>query len=285
VQNTLVNQHLYVNAGKVFVYNLPLTGTSVPAVTLPVPGPGVNPCLDSAGHFFVPEDIVTGTTSTTVIQAFAIPLTATSAPAFTLSAPSVSGPNVPSDCHFDSSGNMYVANVNGVQVLKAPVQSTSAASSTITPPGVNASGVSTDASGGVYVSTSVNILKYSSFATGNALQATFGHSGSSGLALGPSGSLYVANGTAGGEIDVYDPPFTNTSTPTASKTITVIPNDLGNFLTYLAFDNAGNMFVAACFGCIPTGSWHIYMLQPPYTSVSVDLNLGIPSGVGLTVGP
>lgn len=281
-QNTLLNQHLYVATGqKVFVYNLPLTSSSAPAVTMLMPGSGyaVNPCIDSVGHIFIPTEIVTGTTSHTATLAFALPLTAASAPVFTLSAP-----DLPFDCHFDPSGNMYVANLNGVQVFKAPVQSGSAANSTITASGVNASGVWTDASGGIYVATSANILVYSSFASGNALQATFG-SGSRSLALGPSGSLYVANATSSGEIDVYDPPFTNKSMPNPSKTITLLPNIFGDTLTFLAFDKAGDMFVGACVGCIPTGSTHIYMLQPPYTTVNVDLNLGLCCGVGLTVGP
>ena len=282
VQTTLSNQHLYVATGsKVFVYNLPLTNSSVPAVTLLTPGYGANPCLDSAGHIFMEMNIVTGTTSSFVTQAFALPLTATSAPVFVLSTP-----DGPADCHFDPSGNMYVANNSSVQVFKSPVQSGSAINSTITASVVSSSGLWTDSPGRVYVSNGVNILVYSSFATGNVLQATFGSSNGGGLALGPSGSLYVANGTSAGQIDVYDPPFTNTSTRNASKTIKVIPNaTLGDSLTYLAFDNAGDMFVGACVGCIPTGSWHIYMLQPPYTSVNVDLNLGLTHGIGLTVGP
>ena len=279
VPSTPPNQHLYVAFGqKVFVYNLPLTSSSAPAVTMVMPGSGyaVNPCLDTAGHIFIPTEIVTGTTSHTATLAFALPLTATSAPVFTLSAP-----YPPFDCHFDPSGNMYVANVNGVQVFKAPVQSGSAANSTITASGVNASGVWTDVSGGIYVATSADILVYSSFASGNALQATFGGP-STRLALGPSGSLYVASGTSSGEIDVYDAPFTNNSMRNASKTIKSL---LGVDLTSLAFDQAGDMFVGVCGGCIPTGSGHILVLQPPYTSVNVDLNLVLCCGVGLTVGP
>ena len=292
VQNTLVNQHLYVTTGgKVFVYNLPLTGSSVAAVTTGVSGfSGRNLCFDSAGHIFMPAGSLTS--SSGAILAFALPLTATSAPVFTLSAP-----DIPTDCHFDPSGNMYVANQSarpsGVQVFRAPVQSGSAINSTI-PAVAGSSGVWTDSSGGVYVSSgngTGNILVYSSFATGNTLQATFGGgnsiAGTFGLALGPSGSLYVANGTSNGAIDVYDPPFTNSSTRNASKTTTLVGGSIGTGLDYLAFDKAGNMFVGVEIDYSNTGfgSSHIFVLQPPYKSVSVDLNLGFTGGVGLAVGP
>ena len=188
-----------------------------------------NPCLDTAGHILIPAESFTGTGSMGQIEAFALPLSATSAPVFTLSAP-----DIPCDCHFDSSGNTYVANLsdapNSVQVFKAPVQSGSAINSTITAAIANPSGVWTDSSGGVYVSNSSNISAYSSFATGNTLKATFGtisETNRATLALGPTGSLYVANGTLSGEIDVYDPPFTNTSTRNASKTITLTTDAFG----------------------------------------------------------
>ena len=290
-------QRLYVttdlpNPGGVaiFVYNLPLTSSSQAALTMLTTGYGVgNPCLDSAGHIFIPVEGVNGKPPSGPISAFALPLAPTSAAVFTLSAP-----DIPSDCHFDPAGNMYVANQSalpiGIQVFKAPVQSGSAINSTITASIVTPSGVWTDSSGAVYVSNGGNVLVYSSFATGNTLQATLGRKGfivNSGLALGPTGSLYVLNGTALGEIDVYDPPFTDTSLRNQSKTITLAAPLFGNALTYLSFDKLGDMFVGVDLGCPFTGcvgNSHIYMLQPPYKSVNVDLDLGATSVIGLTVG-
>ena len=90
-------QHLYVtdhgNPGSVFVFNLPVTAASTPAVTLLTTGNTAgNPCFDTT-HIYVPMGV--GNT----VQVFALPLTATSVPAFSLTTTG-SG----ADCHFDPAG-------------------------------------------------------------------------------------------------------------------------------------------------------------------------------------
>jgi hypothetical protein len=270
-------QHLYVtdngSPGTVFVFNLPLTATSTPTVTLLTTGNGAaNPCFDNAGsHIYVPMD------GSDTVQVFALPLTASSTPAFTLTTTSTG-----EDCHFDGSGNLYVAESAGskIEVFKAPVASGSIVNSTITGAAlVNPWGIWTDASGNVFSSTHPSAaVEYSAFPT-NAQTAAFGPTSNDqfGLALGPSGSLYAANATAAGVIDVYDPPFSNSSTKNVAETITT---PLTNWVSYMAFDAAGNLYAGGS-----AATFHVLVYASPYTGAPVDLNRGATRVQGVAIGP
>jgi hypothetical protein len=272
-------QHLYVtdygNPGSVFVFNLPLTASSTPAVTLLTTGnkPG-NPCFDNAGHIYVPM------AGDHKIQVFALPLTATSTPAFTLSVTSTA-----EDCHFDSSGNLYVAEnlLNEDEVFKAPVTSSSTVNSAL----FNAAltrpwGVWTDASGNVFSSTAHKAaIEFTPFPA-NVPTADFGPASSDqfGIAMSPGGSLYIANATAAGVIDVYDPPFSNTSAKNAGETITT---SLTRYVSYMAFDAAGNLYVG---GLVLIGStYHVLVYASPYTGAPLDLNRNATVVQGAAIGP
>jgi hypothetical protein len=270
-------QHLYVTdqggPSSIFVFTLPLTASSVPAVTLLTTGNGAgNPCFDNAGHIYVPM------ATDDKVQAFALPLTATSTPAFTLTLTSTG-----EDCHFDASGNLYVAEnaASQIEVFKAPVISGSTVNSAITSAAlVSPWGIWTDAAGDVFASTHPNAaVEYSAFPA-NAQTAAFGPVSNDvfGLALGPSGSLYAANATAAGVIDVYDPPFTNASTKNAAKTITT---GLANYVSYMAFDSAGNLYAGGLSGV----AYHVLVYAPPYTGAPLDLNRNIAVVQGTAIGP
>jgi hypothetical protein len=272
-------QHLYVTdlgtTGSVYVFNLPLTASSTPAVTLVTTANGTaNPCFDNAGsHIYVPM------AGNDTVQVFALPLTTTSTPAFTLTVSSS-----PEDCHFDGSGNLYVPEpfAGKIEVFKAPVMSGSAVNSTITSAALAGPwGVWTDAAGDVFSSTSSHAaVEYSAFPA-NAQTAAFGPASSDqfGLALGPTGSLYAANATSAGVIDVYDPPFLNASAKNAAKTITT---SLTNYVSYMAFDAAGNLYVGGKSGGT---TFHVLIYAPPYTSAPLDLNRGATRVQGVAIGP
>lgn len=159
-------QHLYVtddlSPSTVYVFNLPLTASSTPAVTLLTTGNGAsNPCFDNAGHILVPM------AADHKLQVFALPLTAASTPAFTLNLASTG-----EDCHFDATGNLYVAEnaANEIEVFKAPVIAGSIANSTLTGAQVSGPwGVWTDTTGNVFGSTSVKAaFEFSAFPANTA---------------------------------------------------------------------------------------------------------------------
>lgn len=270
-------QHLYVTDRKspttIYVFNLPLTATSTPAVTLLTAiNDGENVCFDGAGHILV----AFGTAMK--IGVYTLPLTATSTPAFSLTTTST-----PRDCHFDSSGNLYAAESDAsiIEVFKAPVTSSSTVNSTITSAPLSGPwGVWTDSSGNVFASTSLNAaVEYSAFPA-NAQSAAFGPKSSDqfGIALGPTGSLYVANATTGGTIDVFDPPFTNASTKNAAKTIAT---SLTGFVSYMSFDAAANLYVGGTDGT----NFHVLVYASPYTGAPLDLNRAAAPVDGVGIGP
>jgi hypothetical protein len=273
-------QHLYVTDGAspstIYVYDLPVSPTSTPAVTLLTAGNRAqNPCFDFAGHVYIPME------GDGNIQVFTLPLAASSIQAFSLVAPG----GFPEDCHFDPAGNMYIAGTN-VPIYKAPVQAGAALGTTITDQVVGPFGVWTDSTGDLFVAETADITEYSPFAAGNTLLAKFGTivgGNNFGVAIGPTGSLYVPNGTARNQIDVYDPSFSNASTRNAAKTITVQTLTATNFLTWVGFDRAGNLYVGASDDTTPAN--HVYVLAPPYTSVTVDLNTGVKTVRGMAIGP
>jgi hypothetical protein len=270
-------QHLYVtdrlSPSTVYVFNLPLTATSTPVVTLLTTGNiAGNPCFDNAGHIMVPMS------ADHKLQVFALPLTAASTPAFTLNLASTG-----EDCHFDASGNLYVAEnaANQIEVFKAPVIASSTANSTLIGAQVTVPwGVWVDSSGNVFGSTGVKAaFEFSAFPA-NTPTADFGPPGNDvfGIAVGPSGSLYVANATSGGVIDVYDPPFTNASVKNPAKTITT---SLTGFVSYMAFDSAGNLYA----GGDGATAFHVLVYAPPYSGTPLDLNRGSTEVEGTAIGP
>lgn len=270
-------QHLYVTdnsaPSSVFVFNLPLTASSTPAVTLLTTGNGAgNPCFDNAGHIYVPM------ATDHKVQVFTLPLTATSTPAFTLSVTSTA-----EDCHFDPSGNLYVAEsaLNEDEVFKAPVTASSTVNSALFSAALSIPwGVWTDTSGNVFTSSSLKAaLEFTAF-PGNVPTADFGPGSSDvfGIAVGPTGSLYIANATSAGVIDVYDPPFSNASTKNAAKTITT---SLTGYVSYMAFDASGNLYA----GGIAAGTYHVLVYASPYTGAPLDLSRGATVVQGAAVGP
>ncbi|HXM19641.1 MAG TPA: hypothetical protein VN934_12665 [Candidatus Tumulicola sp.] len=273
-------QHLYVtdegSPSKIFVYTLPVSATSTPAVTVLTTGNlAQNPCFDGAGHIYVPLGVAAD------LPVFNLPLTTGSIQAFTLPVTNAE------DCHFDAAGNMYVAfGVASIGVFQAPVQSSSTGGTPITDQVSGPFGVWTDAAGDVFVADETYVTEYSSLGSANALLAKFGtiQGGSNfGAAIGPTGSLYVPNGTARNQIDVYDPPFTNSSAKNASKTITVQALTSSNYLTWVSFDRAGDLYVGASDNTLTAN--HVFVFPPPYTTVGVDLNTGTLKVRGVAIGP
>jgi hypothetical protein len=238
--------------GTIHIYALPLTNSSVSTSSFAGFGTPTGMCVDGQHRLYVVNN---GPDS---IAVYNQPITSGATPAFTLSG--FGGVDI-HDCAIDASSNLYVADDNGsLWVFKGPVSSSSTVDHSITTGISSPFGVAVDATGDVFASNTSNVTEYSSFGSGNGLLATFGSILNNwGLHVGPDGNLYVANGTANGEIDVYKPPFSNASTPDHSLTIPGAP-----VVLYMAFDNSGNMYISG-----NTTTSLLWELAPPYTGAPV----------------
>ena len=273
--------HFYITdghmPGSIYAYNLPLSSSSTPVLTLQTTGnTPYNPCFDDAGH------VVLTFRDTPKIYVYNLPLNGSSTPAYTLSVP---GGSV--DCHFDGAGNLYVAawSANSVDVFKAPLTSSSTISSTITTSVNSPWGVFADSAGNVYVSDLTDQTVYSPLSSGNSLQAQFGSQFSPyGIVIGPAGDLYVANEMANNEIDVVHAPFSNSSTPDASKRILMTVTTPTHHVKYISFDSSNNLYAVESDDVDPTFN-HIYVFSPPYTGAPLDVNTGTLTLRGGAVGP
>jgi hypothetical protein len=178
---------------------------------------------------------------------------------------------------------MYVAEdaLSEDEVFKAPVQSGSAVNSALFSAALTSPwGVWTDSGGNVFSSTSVKAaIEFSAFPA-NTPTTDFGPASSDtfGIAMGPTGSLYIANATSGGVIDVYDPPFMNTSVKNPAETITT---SLASYVSYMSFDAGKNLYVGGKSG----GVFHVLVYAAPYTGAPVDLNRGATVVQGVAIGP
>jgi len=189
--------------------------------------------------------------------------------------------NSPIGCVFDAAGNMYVSEAaqNRIAVIPAPVTSTSVPNAAyITASVAGPYGVAVDTTGDVFVcNNGTPITEYTPLSGGNALLHSFGNDADNeGCTIGPDGNLYVANGTAAGEIDVYKAPFGNLTPVDHSITPT------GAAIIYeVKFDASGNMYVS---GNNATNSV-VWVLPSPYTAPSQTLvvNAATDLAVGLAL--
>jgi len=255
-------------AGTLSFYSLPLSLASTAAGSFAATSP-TGMCVDGSHRLYV-----AGQTSGGSISVFNQPIANGAIPAFTLAS---FGTNTVG-CAIDSAGNLYVADIIGaIRVFKAPISASSTLDHSITTSVASPYGVTVDAAGDVFVSNTTNVTEYSPFASGNALLHTFGSIHNNwGLMIGPDGNLYVANGNANGEIDVYKPPFLNTSTPDHGLSVPGSP-----VLLYFAFDASTNLYVSG-----NTSTSMVWELAPPYTAaplvtLTVDGTTGTSGGVAV----
>jgi hypothetical protein len=262
--------------GHIYVWNTPLTASSTPALVVTTTGNvPYNMCFDGAGH------MVQTFRNTPEVFVYNLPLNSASVPAFMLNMPGGS-----TDCHFDPSGDLYVAgtNTNNIAVFTPPITASSTIASNITANVNGPWGVSAD-SNHVYVSNLTNETMYSNLAGGNALQATFSTQFDNyGILVGPTGDLYVSNVIAANEIDVFHFPITNSSTPDGSKRILVQTNTASHCITYISFDASGNLYIVGSDDLDSTFN-HIYIYPPPYTTKSLDLDTNTIKLRGDQLGP
>jgi hypothetical protein len=255
-------QMLYVSnantPGAVSLFQLPLTSSSAPSGSLNNVGNiPVGICASSSGML-----VVTAPGSTEV-QAWSSPASGAS-PSFNVA---LAAGLDPEGCAFDAAGNLYIANSIG-SILVYPTFSQGSSAGTPIISGINTPvGVATDSGGNVYVADNHTITIYGPLSGGNTLLHTIsGVNGATGIKIGPDGNMYAANFTTAGKIDVFVPPFVDTSTFNHQ-----ISPPGATDLRYLAFDRAGNLYVTAANGSAAHSG--IYVYAPPYTGTPVELDV------------
>jgi sugar lactone lactonase YvrE len=167
------------------------------------------------------------------------------------------GLHYPQGMVLDSKGNIYVADNSGT-VLVYPASSKGNASPTATIAGTDtglngSSDIARDSDGNLYLSNSYggpadsgSVTVYSSGSSGDAAPiATItsnrtGLNGASGIALGSSGKIFVANASGGGSIGIYPPGSYATGPPIAA----IAGDDTELYYPFgIALDSAGNISV------------------------------------------
>jgi hypothetical protein len=267
----LTNGSSVPGGGATSFYALPISSTSVSSGGITTTTYPWFECTDGTGRLFS-VSYGAGT-----LLAFTQPIANAATAAFTIN---LTVPNSPIDCVFDSAGNLYISEStnNRIAVIPGPITASSVPNATYITASVSSPfGVAVDTSGDLFVCNSTNITEYSPLGGGNALLHTFGSvHNNEGCIIGPDGSLYVANGTSQGEIDVYKPPFTNASA--VDHAITV-PGSLGIY--EMEFDAAGTMYVSGN----ASAQSDVWVFAPPYTAPSATLvvNAGIDHAVGLAL--
>lgn len=111
-------------------------------------------------------------------------------------------------------------------------------------------GIAADADGNIYAASfefsGPNVIYV--LDTGGRLKATIPFPGLPlGMAFDATGNLYVAN-FGGGSIVKYAPPFTSSSTPTATYPVCTFAFGVDCGLNAIAFDAAGDLYVSDSFG-------------------------------------
>jgi hypothetical protein len=273
------------------VFPQPLSASSTPAFTLPLPGNAGGVSADAAGNVYVPNG--------TNISVFAQPVTATSVA--TVVGP-IAGAGSFRGSTIDAAGNLWVADATGVQVFEftlplgaAPIRTLQCACF-----GFPFS-IAFDRAGHIFVGDdngTVSVLNIPA-ATGLSVLAPVAvltASGTSGIGVDVQNRLYASD-FAGGEIRVFSPPFATGNTPAFvfPCCLPSPPNPPNTgfppapLLTpeLMTFDSSGTLYVAYASDTtiIPTGGVAVYAgpigkaSLPLFTLQGVAAGMSGPNGV------
>lgn len=255
-------QHLYIGQddipGKILVYDLPLTASSTPVVTLPYDADvslSVNATTLAANKI-----------SDYTVSLFRLPLTSASVPYATLPVGWLETPLLL------PSGPLYLAIADTIHVYSSPFTSASTPSSRVVTPNLTAHSLAIDPNGTVYAASADRI----DVITGGSVTMTLAAAaGTEFDAISASATqLFACEGTGfASHVFVYSLPLATTATPT------VIMNSGTVGANGCALDASGHLYIT--WG--PT----IVVFTPPFTSastptLSLSLNGG---GSGIAIGP
>lgn len=255
--------HLYVQSnGNTYLYQLPLTASSTPLVTLSTGG-GYLGLTVSQNKLYVAA-------GSNVVKVFQLPLTSSSTPIQTLT---LSASNALS-LAADSSGTIYVAeDQSGSCCVDVFQGGASTPTFTLSGASVDAPfGVAIDSGGNAFVANNGNIGYFAAPVHSGQAGITFGRNNfNEGLVTDGSDNLYVADGGGIGTMDVYHPPYTTGTT--VSSTVTIV-----GAIEQMAMSSTGTMYLA-----MQTPN-QLDVRTSPYTSVSLSVPTPF-APYGIAVGP
>ncbi len=266
IPNTIsVQKHLYVtdDSGNIQVYDLPLTASSTPSLTLA--GAACNDCGIAVSH----TKLYVGQGSS--VKVYQLPLTASSTPIQTLTASGSTTLSVTAD----SSGTIYVAEDDSGTCC-VDVYQGGASSPTFTLSGASVDdpfGVAIDGSGNAFVANASNIGYFAATVHSGEAGITFGRDNfNEGLVTDSGDNLYVADGDGHGTMDIYHPSYTGATTVANTVTLNA------GYLEQMVVGSNGTMYIA---NETPN---QLDVLTSPYTSIA----LAVPTtfeGYGMAIGP
>jgi len=269
---------LFAAAGGVQIYNTPVTGASTPTGTIaPIADPA-ELFVDKTGRLFVPLE-----NGSSTVQVYTSPITGTSTPAYNLTTLHT----FPEDTVEDSAGNVYVSVANSatccVDIFTGPVTGAATAGSEITANGVVTNplgspfGMAFDTSGNLYVSSRVSVIKFTPPISSASLPAAnvTPNQDNYGLNVDSSNTVYVANATVDGTIDVFTQPFQNSSV----RAFGILVTPSADYIEGTALDGSGNLWAVDDVG----GVWEV---TAPITASSVPTKiLTVVNAYGIAFGP
>jgi hypothetical protein len=273
--------HMYISinvaAGGVQIYNTPITASSVATGTIsPLAFPRELFVERIGGRLFVPIRGGAGNT----VNVYNAPITGSSTPAFVLTPPLT----IPENVTEDGAGNVYVGVLSSstccIEAFAGPVTAPAAPAYSINSNSVinglgDPYGMGFDTLGNLYVSSVNSILKFTPpFSSASVPTAiVLPNQDNFGLAVDASNTVYVANATLNGTIDVFTQPVTSSSVRAFGLAI-------GTLIFGLALDGSGNLWAVDSAG-------NIWEYTAPITSASVPTKVltGITNAYGIAFGP
>lgn len=239
-------QHLYVSddANNLYVYNYPVSASSTPSVTLSgtfEAGLAVQGNQLYAAHG-------------AQVQVFTLPLSASSTPSRTITLTSSA-----LDIAVDSSGRLFAAeNVSNVCCVDVVNPGGSSPAYTLKNANVvTPFGLTIDAAQNLFLANSGSVGYFAAPVTSASAGISFGRDGfNEGIAADSHDNLYVADGNGPGTLDIYNPPYSVSSSLVASTT-------LGGTLEQMAMASNDVLYVAAG-GTLS----QVDVVVAPYASVS-----------------
>jgi hypothetical protein len=265
------------------VYAPPFSAASTPTITVPAsvasglqdPG-GI--AVDASGKVYTINDIA----SPSVITIYTTPLSAASTPTTSITLPASSNAY---GLALDPAGDIWASDRNGagshLYEYVPPFTNTSTPALTLTAAanGLNdASGIAFDNLGHMAVvgETTSNAVVYTApFSVSSMPTATFALStAGQGAVFDSTGRLFAVN--SGGAIQVFTPPFSNTSTESFHFGAT------SGFCIAPKFDFLGNLWITN------SGMSSVVEYSPPFsasTTAALTINTGLTNNYGLAFGP
>jgi sugar lactone lactonase YvrE len=274
------SQNLYavdLTTKKIFVYSLPASAASVPAVTVTT---GFTPLYDAAfdasSTFWVDQD-----TNPSVLRGYTLPLTAASVPVSNVTLTATAPTNTANafSFAFDPTGNLWVGDEQNGRLLgyHGPFSGTITPATFANIPISMPWNVISDGAGDLYVTANDHVVRLNAPPTSiNANLSIL--SEPIAMLLDPAGNLYVGDFN-NGNLYRYNAPINDGATPAITD---LQAKTTLNAPYYMALDSSGNLYVSDCSTSIKVFATATFSATsaPAYT---LPLPAGATCSTGLAV--